>query len=94
MSTVYTIIFDVDGVTDVPQYGACLFEGNAFVEVVVIFIIPMVVASILTIVLNVRLSINKVFQVHRQIERETRLAGVNSQSTNVSVLRKKLHAIK
>ena len=91
--TAYTITFDVDGVTDVPQYGACLFEGNAFVEAVVIFIIPMVVASILTILLNVRLAI-KAFQVHRLIERETRLAGVNSQSTNLSVLRKKLCTIK
>ena len=62
--TTYMIIFDVDGVTDVPQYGACLFEGNAFVEAVVIFIIPMVVTSILTIALNVRLTV-KAFQVHR-----------------------------
>ena len=64
ISTAYMIIFDVDGVTDVPQYGACLFEGNAFVEAVVIFVIPMVVTSILTIALNVRLTV-KAFQVHR-----------------------------
>jgi len=91
--TAYTVIFDVNGVTDVPQYGACLFEGDAFVEAVIIFLIPMVVSSILTIVLNVQLSI-KAFQVHRQIERETRLVGVNSQLANISALKKKLYAIK
>ena len=65
--TVSTIIFNVDGVTDVPEYGACLFEGIAYNEVVLTFIIPMVVASILTIILNVQLAI-KAFQVYRQIE--------------------------
>ena len=49
--TTWTIAFNVDGVLEVPQYGVCFYDGNASIEVIFIFITPMVVASILTIFL-------------------------------------------
>jgi len=90
--TAYTIIVNVDGVTDKPEYGACLFEGNAYVEAILTFMMPMIVATILTIILNLQLAI-KASQVQRQIERETRLSG-NSQSEKICTLKKKQHATK
>ena len=82
ISTTFTVSFDADDITNVSQYGACHFEGNAYIEAVFIFLIPMAVAVMLTITLNVHLAI-KSFQVHKQIERETRLT-----SNNISTFKK------
>ena len=58
ISTIFTVIFDADGITNVSQYGACHFEGNAYIEAVFIFLIPMAVTLMVTIALNVHLAIN------------------------------------
>jgi len=54
------------------EYGAYHFEGNAYIEAVFIFLIPIAVTIMLTIALNVHPAI-KIFQVHKKIERETSL---------------------
>ncbi|XP_065888436.1 rhodopsin, GQ-coupled-like [Dysidea avara] len=90
---IYVFINDVDGVTEVPEFGICLFEGNGFTELVLLVFAPLFLASILTISLNVFLAI-KAYQVHKQIEEETKLSGHNSQSENLKTLKKKQQNIR
>jgi len=87
--TVYSILVDVNGVTDMPENGTCLFDENGFFETI---ILVSSVTSILTIALNVY-SAMKAYQVQKQIEKETRLAGHDMQSVNLKTLKKKQHNI-
>ena len=91
--TTYTFINDVDGVTQVPEFGTCLFEGNSFIELVLVGVMPMLLASILSLTLNIYLAI-KAYQVYKQIEKETSLSGYNSQSENLKALKKKQQSIR
>ena len=91
--TASTMIFNVDGVLEVPQYGACFYDGNAVVEAIFVFILPIVVASILAIALNVYLAL-KAFQVLKQIKKESRLTGTTIQSERITSLKKKQRNIK
>ena len=88
--TAYAVFFNTDVVSYIPEYGACIFGRSSFIEAAITFIIPMAVVSILTIALNVHLTM-KAYRVHRQIEKETRLSG---QSENVSSLKKKQRNIR
>ncbi|XP_065884061.1 5-hydroxytryptamine receptor 1B-like [Dysidea avara] len=89
----WSIMFNVDGVVDVPQYGACFVGGDAFIEGIFIFVIPTLSAAILTITLNIHFAI-KLYQVHKRLERETISAGPDSQSDSITVLKKKQHNIR
>ena len=82
LAAIYFFINDVDGVTEVPEFRTCLFEGNGFTEIVLLVFAPLFLASIHTISLNVYLAI-KAYQVHKQIEKETKLSGHNTQSENL-----------
>ena len=88
--TTITIILDVDGYEEIPEYGTCVATGPAYLESIWIFIIPIIISPILTIVLNIYLSI-KAYKVHKLIEKETRLSG---QSENITALRKKQRNIR
>jgi len=92
--TTLSIIFDVDGYYQVAKYGICFAEGAALLEGLMIYIIPFIVAPFFTIILNVYLAI-KAYKVHKQIKKETRLAGttVTNQSDGVKTLEKKSHRI-
>ena len=76
-----------------PEYGTCSFDVNGFIELFFVIILPGFMASILTIALNVYLSV-KACQVQKQIEKETRLAGYNSESENLKALKKKQRNIR
>ena len=91
--TVYVFINDVDGITKVPELGSCLFEGNAFAEIILLVFLPMTLTSSLAISLNIYLAI-KAYQVHKQIEKETMLSGYNSQSTTIKAFKKKQRNIR
>ena len=47
---VYTLVFDVDGVIHVPEYGVCAFKQNAYIYAVY-NLIPTAVVSFLSIIL-------------------------------------------
>ena len=87
--TVYSIITVSKGI-EVLEYGACILEENSFVAFVLAFLLPMVISSIITVILNVKLTI-KAYQVHKQIEKETRLFG---QSDGITALKKKQRNIR
>jgi len=92
--TAQTIIFDVSGYVPQAKYGVCLADGTAFLEAVIIYITPLILSPILTIILNIYLAI-KIHYIHRQIEKETRLAGsINSPSEQMIALKKKQSSIK
>ena len=78
--TVVGLICDPDGYTAVP-YGTCLASGYAFLEAALIYILPIILSSFLTIVINVFMAA-KAYKIHKQIERETRLSGINHQDQN------------
>ena len=90
--TAYTIIDGGDGVTEVPEYGTCSFAGKGYAQLVFVVMLPSFVASLLTISLNVYLAM-KAYQVQKQIEKETKLSGHNSQSGNLTALKKKQRGI-
>jgi len=62
--TTYAIVFNTDEISYTPKYGACIFGRSAFIVALFTFIMPLAVASILTIVLNVYLTV-RAYQVHR-----------------------------
>ena len=91
--TVHVFLDDVDGVTEVPELGSCLFEVNSFAETTLLIFLPMTLSSSLAISLNIYLAI-KAYQVHKQIEKETMLSGYNSQSTTIKAFKKKQRNIR
>ena len=92
--TAQTIIFDVSGYNQVDEYGTCLADGTAFLEAVLIFITPLILSPMLAIILNIYLAI-KAYQVHKQIDKETRLAGATDiLSEKMRALKKKQSNIK
>jgi len=92
--TAHSIAFDVCGYIEVPEYGTCLANGVAFLEAVVIFIMPIIFSPFLTILLNAYLAL-KAYQVHKQINKEIRLAGaVDRSSEKMRVLKKKQNNIR
>ena len=97
LATASSIIFNVDGIINVPVFGACNFKGAAFTDYLLAIIIPGTANSILAIILNFYLAI-VAYQVNNQIEKETRLSGgssggssSDSQSERVTVLKRKQH---
>ena len=57
LPTTVTIILDLDGYKEIPEYGTCVATGSAYLESVWIFILPIIISPIVTIVLNVHLAI-------------------------------------
>ena len=55
-----------------------------------LFVIPIILSSIITIILNAHLAI-KAYQVHKQTDKETALSG---RSDSITALKKKQHNIK
>ena len=92
--TILSMILDVDGYFQVAKYGICIAEGAALVEATMIYVIPLIIAPVFTITLNVYLSI-KVFKIYQKIESETRPAGTttNNQPKRVTTLERKQRSI-
>ena len=83
------LLFNNDDYVEVPEYGICTY-GNAFVETITTYATPVFMETIITMSLNVYLAI-KAYQVHKQIQKETRLSGSTSQ---VEALKRKQHKLK
>ena len=89
----WSIIFNLDGIVDVPQYGTCLVGGDALIEGTFIFVIPTFLSALLTAILNICFAI-KSHQVHNRLQREVISAGSDSQSNSIKLLMKKQRNIK
>ena len=93
LALIPTAIFNADGITDVPEFGACVFKGAAFTEYFLANVMPVIMGSFLAIILNIYLAI-VAYQVHKQIEKETRLSADSSSSSQferVTALKRKQH---
>ena len=88
--TVFAFILALDGITDVPEYGACKINGAALMEFLFVYILPVIVSKITVIILNVYLTI-RAHQIHKQIVKEIALHGQSEQMTS---LKKKQRSIK
>jgi len=71
----------------VAEYGVCVSVGAAFVANVLIYFLPAMLASVLTLILNVYLAI-KAYQIQKEIQKETSLSG--GGSSQVRSLKRKL----
>jgi len=91
--TAFFITNHADDVISVPEFGVCVHEGIGFIDLIVFALMPALVTTILTIILNIYLAL-KAYQVQKQIENETRLAGHNIQSDNLKALKKKQRNIR
>ena len=91
--TILALIFPVYRVTDVPEYGGCVFKRPSFIELQIILIMPTMVSPLVAIVLNVFLTI-KAHQIYKQIDKETTVHGMNSLSEQMTSLEKKLSNLK
>jgi len=86
--TALTIIIVADGYSEVAEYGICLADGAAFIQVHFAFMLVILISPVFAVTLNAYLAI-KAYKVQKQIENETRLAGTtDSQSEMVTGLRK------
>ena len=79
----YNFTVNVNGFVEVPQYGVCIVEESAAIEKKLLFVLPIFISSIVTIILNA--------QVRKQIDKEITLSG---QSNNITALKKKQHTIR
>ena len=86
----YNFTVNVNGFVEVPQYGVCIVEESAAIEKKLLFVVPIFISSIVTIILNTHLAI-KANQVRKQIDKEITLSG---QSNNITALKKKQHTIR
>jgi len=91
--TAFILILPADGVTDIPEYGACMVDGFAVIEFLVIFILPLVMSPLIAVILNIYLTV-KAYQIHKQIAKETSLHGANCQSEQMTTLKKKQRNLK
>ena len=88
LPTALIFAFVADGYSEVAEYGICLPQGAALLQITIIYLVPIMLGPVLAIALNVYLAI-KAYKVHKQIKNETRLAGTtDSQSERVTSLRK------
>ena len=85
------VLFVTDGFTKVAQFGTCNSEGKSFIRNLLSHALPVFVSSVIAVVLNTYLAI-KAYQVHKQIQEETRLSGATT--SQVKVLKKKQATIK
>ena len=70
-------LFNSGDYTKVAEYAVCQFHGGSFIELLLAFTLPTLMSSLLAIMIDAYLA-NKVYKVSKQIEKETRLSGVNT----------------
>jgi len=74
----------------VAEFGACSSIGVTFLEILFTFILPTFITSLLTISMDIFLSV-KAYQVDKQIQKESKLSGATNQ---LQALKQKQAAIK
>ena len=91
IATSIHVLFVNDGFTKVAQFGTCISKGKSFISNVLSHALPIFVSSVIAVILNIYLAI-KAYQVHKQIQEETRLSGTST--SELKALKKKQAAIK
>ena len=87
-------LFDSDNITKVAQFGTCTQHSSAFLENLITITIPMFSSCLITISLDVYLTI-KAYQIRRKIQEESKLSGGNGRdSDHLKALKKKEAKIK
>ena len=81
---IYGKFTDADGYIAISEYGACTAIGDAFLEVILLLLLPTTTLPIVTVVLNILFAF-KTYQVHKQLVREI---GVDAESEKVKALKK------
>jgi len=84
------IVFFGGNYDKMASYGICVLLESSFVSSIFVYYLPVILASMLTLILNVYLVI-KAYQIRKQIQKESNLSGDNSQSQS---LKKKLANIR
>ena len=87
-------LFNSKGFTKVAKYGTCITNDGSVLQTLITFVLPTFLACILTVILNIYLTI-KAYQVHKQIQEESKLSGGHSgDNDQLKALKKKHVTIK
>jgi len=87
-------LFNPKGFTKVAKFGTCTTNKGGFLETLMTFTLPTLLACFLTTILNIYLTI-KAYQVHKQIQEESKLSGGHSRDNDqLKALKKKQATIK
>ena len=82
-------LFSSDGYTKVAQFGACTRNDSGLLENLIVFTLPMFSACLITVILDVYLTI-RAYQIRKQIQAQSELSGGHSQDNDqVKTLRKR-----
>ena len=85
-------LFNPDGFTKVAQFGICCTNSATLIMTLVTRTLPAFLASFLTVILNIYLTI-KAYQIHKKMQEEGELSGGHSNE-QLKALKKKQAAIK
>ena len=87
-------LFASSSFTKVAQFGTCTLHGFAFFENLITITIPVFSSCLITVSLDVCLTI-KAYQIHKKIQEESKLSGGNSRNNDqLKALKKKEANIK
>ena len=87
-------LFNPKGFTKMAKYGTCRTNDGSLLEAFMTYLFPMFMACLLTVILNIYLTI-KAYRIHKQIQEESRLSGGHTRNNNqLKALKKKSATIK
>ena len=87
-------LFNPDGFTKVAKFGTCISNDGTLFETLTTYTLPIFLACFLTTILNIYLTI-KAYQVHKRIQKESKLSGGHSKDNDkLKTLKKKQATIK
>ena len=84
-------LFNSKDFTKVAKYGTCLTNDGSVLETLITFALPTFLVCLLTVILNIYLTI-KAYHVHKQTEEESRLSGGRCGDDDQLKALKKKHA--
>ena len=84
-------LFNPKNFMKVAQYGTCLTNDGSVLETLIAFSLPIFLACLLTVILNIYLTV-KAYQIHKKIQEESKLYGGHSRDNNQLKALKKKHA--
>ena len=87
-------LFNLGGFTKVAQFGTCKSNSRGLLVSLMTFILPIFFSCLLTVILNIYLTI-KAYQIRKKIQEESKLSGGNSRNNDqLKALKKKEATIK
>ena len=87
-------LFTPTNFTKVPQFGTCTRNDSALLANLLTLIIPMFLSCLITVFLDIYLTI-KAYQIHKQIQEESKLSGGHATDNDqLKALKKKEGSVK